>query len=365
MDTIADPDIRFNEQGVCNYYYSFLEKLKIRVPAPGEREQQLERLVAKMKKDGRGNQYDCVIGVSGGIDSTYVAYKVKELGLRPLAVHVDNGWNSELAVENIEKTLNTLHIDLFTEVLDWPVFSDLQLSFLKASTPDAEIPTDHIIWSTLYKTANKFGIKYILSGMNFRTEGLLPPTWARGYFDWKYISSVQKQFGSKDISKLPHLTYRDLAYYTAVKRIKIIGILNYLDFSKQEALTILQSKLGYRPYDGKHHESVYTKFFQSYILPKKFGIDKRKAHLSCMIMGSKEITRDEALEILQAPIAPEKQLEEELIYVCKKLRISADEMKRIMQLPIKTIYDYPNNHARELKLRKLLNKLRGKRLVEN
>lgn len=365
MDNIADPDIQFDAGGVCNYYYSFLEKLKVRVPAEGKREQELEKIVRQIKAKGAGRQYDCIIGISGGVDSTYVAYLVKELGLRPLAVHLDNGWNSELAVKNIETTLKKLDIDLYTEVLDWPVFSDLQLSFLKASTPDAEIPTDHIIWSTLYKIADRFGIKYILSGMNFRTEGMLPPSWARGYFDWKYIKGVQKKFGTKKINQLPHLNLIDLATFTLVKKIRNIGILNYVDFKKDAALKILSEKLDYRPYQGKHHESIYTRFFQSYILPKKFGIDKRKAHLSCMIMGSREITREQALELLREPIAPAAQIESDLVYVMKKLNISEKLMAEIMAAPIKTIFDYPNNHQAELKIRRWVNRLRKLKITAN
>lgn len=364
MDTIADPDIRFDENGTCNYYYEFKEKLKVRVPESGEAKKQLEQIVEKIKKNGKGKEYDCVIGVSGGVDSTYVAWLVKELGLRPLAVHVDNGWNSELAVKNIEATLNKLDIHLYTEVLDWPVFSDLQLSFLKASTPDAEIPTDHITWAAVYKVAAKFAIRYILSGMNFRTEGILPPSWSRGYMDWKYICGVQKRFGRKKINKLPHYGIWDLVNYTLVKRMKIIGILNYVDFKKESALRILVDKLGYRPYEGKHHESIYTRFFQSYILPVKFGIDKRKAHLSCMIIGSQEITREEALELLKQPIAHAKQIAEDVFYVQKKLGITEEGMKEIMAAPVKTIFDYPNNHKWELRLKTLLHKLRETNVVD-
>ena len=365
MDNIADPDIRFDEDGVCNYYHLFKEKLKTRVPPPGKAQRQLEKIIAGIKKTGRENQYDCVVGVSGGVDSTYVAWLAKEWGLRPLAVHVDNGWNSELAVRNIEVTLKKLDIDLYTEVLDWPAFSDLQRSFLKASTPDADIPSDHIIWAAVFRTANKFNIQHILSGMNFRTEGMLPPSWSRGYLDWKYIKAVQKQFSTKKINRLPHYKVSDMLYYVLVKRIKVIGVLNYIDFRKDTATGLLTERLDYRPYYGKHHESIYTRFFQSYLLPQKFGIDKRKAHLSCMIMGSNEITRQQALELLQQPIAPPSQIEDDILYIKKKLNISDSEMASIMTSPVKTIFDYPNNHTWELKLRKLINKMRRGKLVAN
>lgn len=359
MDTAGDPDIRFDDQGICNYYYEFLDKLKYRLPDPATRDTELQQMVARWKKEGAGKQYDCIIGVSGGVDSSYVAYYVKEvLGLRPLAVHLDNGWNSELAVKNIENLLKILDIDLYTEVLNWDIFRDWQLSFLKASTPDAEVPTDHVIVATLYKIADKFGLKHIISGMNFRNEGLLPPSWARGYLDWTYLSAVQKQFGSKDISSLPHMTWPTFVYYNMVKGIRITNILNYLDFNKKEALEILTEKIGYKPYEGKHHESIYTRFFQSYILPKKFNIDKRKAHLTCLILGSNEISRNEALDILAQPIASPQQLKNDKEYVVKKFEISEAEFDAIMAQPVRTIFDYPNTHGLETWFRKSLNRFR-------
>lgn len=365
MDNIADPDIRFDEDGVCNYYHEFLEKLQLRVPEPAAAKAFVDKLVAGMKTAGKGKRYDCVIGVSGGVDSTYTAWLLRQWGLRPLAVHVDNGWNSELAVKNIESTLQTLDIDLYTEVLDWPAFSDLQRSFLKASTPDAEIPTDHILWAAIYKVAAKFGIRHIISGMNFRTEGMLPPSWSRGYLDWKYISSVHKIFGSKNISKLPHFTLSQLAWYASVRRMKVIGILNYVDFKKADALQVLMNEIGYRPYEGKHHESVYTRFFQTAYLPMKFGIDKRKAHLSCMIMGSREITREQAMEALQQPPATEQQVKQDIAYIKKKLALVDADWDAIMQAPAKTIFDYPNNHIWELRVRRQINKWRKRGWLSN
>lgn len=362
---MADPDIRFDEQGVCQYYYAYQKKLSLRVPPKAEAALALQKLVEKIKKSGAGKRYDCIIGVSGGVDSTYVAWLVKDLGLRPLAVHLDNGWNSELAVKNIENLLHHLKIDLYTEVLDWEIFRDLQWSFLQASTPDAEIPSDHIIFATMYKVAAKFGIRYVLSGMNFRSEGFLPPTWARGHLDWKYIRGVQRQFGSKKISGLPHLSVFSFLYYNLFRRIQMIGILNYVPFSKEQALQIIQDKLGYRPYEGKHHESIYTRFFQSYILPKKFGIDKRKAHLSCLIMSTGEVTREKALEMLKEPLQPPLQMEQDKVYVIKKLGISEELFEAMMKSPVKSILDYPNHYALEMTFRRCLNSLRGKGWLPN
>lgn len=365
MDTIGDPDIVFDEDGICNYYHEFKAKLKIRVPSPEEAQRQLEGLVAKIKAAGRGKQYDCIIGISGGVDSTYTAWLVKELGLRPLAIHLDNGWNSELAVKNVENILNKLNIDLYTEVLDWEMFKDLQLSFLKASTPDGEIPTDHAIVAILYKMAAKFGVKYIISGMNFRNEGMLPPSWARGYLDWKYIRSVQKKFGEKDIRSLPHFNIAQFLYYNLVKKIRSVSILNYVDFDKQSAMELIEKNLGWRDFGGKHYESIYTRFYQAYILPNKFKIDKRKAHLTCLLVSTGSISREAALAILEGPTANADMLQNDLEYLLKKLAITKDEFETIMHAPTKSILDYPNYHHLEIKFRKALNKLRALKVLPN
>lgn len=364
MDNIADPDIRFDENGVCNYYHDYLTKIKIRVPEPERASGQLDKIITEIKSKKSNKTYDCIIGVSGGVDSTYVAYIVKKMGLNPLAVHVDNGWNSELAVKNIQNTLEKLNIDLYTEVLDWPTFRDIQVSFLKAGTPDVEIPTDHIVWSALYKIANRYKIKYIISGMNFRTEGILPPSWSRGYFDWKYLSGVQRKFGKKDISKMPHMSLTDLFKVNLVNKIKMVGILNYMPFNKAEALKIMMDELDYRPYEGKHHESIYTKFVQTIYLPQKFNIDKRKAHLSCAILQN-DLTREAALAILQKPQITEQEQEDTIQYVRKKLNIDEETWQQIFNNPVKSIFDYPNTHRFELKLRKTINKLRAKNLLQN
>jgi N-acetyl sugar amidotransferase len=330
MDTIGDPDISFDENDVCNYYYEFINKLKVRVPDPEDGRNQLEKLILKIKKNGIGRKYDCIIGVSGGVDSTYTAWLVKQYGLRPLAVHLDNGWNSELAVRNIENILNKLNIDLYTHVLDWEMFKDLQLSFLKASTPDGEIPTDHAILAILYEKANQFGVKHIISGMNFRNEGMLPPSWARGYLDWKYIKSVQKIFGSFSLMSYPHLTISKFLFFNLIKGIRSVSFINYIDFNKEQVIKLLENELSWKNYGGKHYESIYTRFFQAYILPKKFNIDKRKAHLTCIISSNGGITREEALTILEKPIEDSKLLEDDKEYLLKKLEISEEEFYNIM-----------------------------------
>lgn len=365
MDTIGDNDITFDENGICNYYHEYKAKLAVRIAPKEVAQKQLDIIIGNIKKSGKNKPYDCLIGVSGGVDSTYVAYLVKKLGLRPLAVHLDNGWNSELAVKNIENILNKLSIDLYTEVLDWNEFKDLQLSFLKASTPDGEIPTDHAIGTILYQIADKYGIKYIINGQNFRNEGMLPPSWARGYLDWKYIRSVQKIFGKQPLATFPHLTPIKFVIYNTIKGIKNFSILNYIDFNKVEAMKTIENELGWKYYGGKHYESIYTRFYQSYILPRKFNIDKRKAHYSCLIMSTGEVTREQALEMLKAPPADSKIIEDDKTYIIKKLGMTKDEFEAIMNAPIKTIYDYPNIHKTELFFRKSLLKLRKIGIMPN
>jgi len=365
MDTIGDPDITFDENGVCNYFYEYSAKLKIRVPPLDEGKRKLDAMVKKIKAAGKGKDYDCIIGVSGGVDSTYTAWLVKELGLRPLAVHLDNGWNSELAVKNIENILSKLDIDLYTEVLDWEMFKDLQLSFLKASTPDSEIPTDHAIVSVMYKLAAKYKVKYIISGMNFRNEGLLPPTWGRGYLDWKYIKGIQRKFGTQNIISIPHFSIFQFLYWNLVKKIRSVSFINYIDFKKDEAIKVIEKELDWKNYGEKHYESIYTRFFQAYILPNKFKIDKRKAHLTCQIISSGTPTREEAIEHLKKDVADIELMEKDKIYLLKKFDITCEEFDSIMNAPIKSILDYPNNYSIEFKFRKALLQLRKWGILPN
>ena len=342
MDT-TDPEIEFDENGVCNRCHQYDRMAKDEVFRGDDGKRHLLEMVKKIKKDGKGKDYDCLIGVSGGVDSTYVAYLTKKYGLRPLAVHLDNGWDSELAVNNIHKALNTLGIDLHTHVIDWEEFRDLQLSFLKASTPDSEIPSDHAIVSLMYQMAEELGIKYVLSGRNVQTETHVAPAWSMGHFDWKYISNVQKKFGTVPLKTYPHRTFKQEERY---RRSQVwFDILNYVDFVKKDAMKVLEEELGWQYYGGKHYESIYTRFFQGYILPVKFGYDKRRGHLSSLICSG-EITREEALLELEKPPYDPAQQEEDREYVTKKFGLTDDEFESIMQLPKKTILDYPS-YARD------------------
>jgi N-acetyl sugar amidotransferase len=341
MDT-SDPEIKFDAEGICNHCKSYYRRVANEVYKGEESKRRLSEIVKKIKGDGRGKEYDCIIGVSGGVDSTTVAYTVKKFDLRPLAVHFDNGWDSELAVDNIKKALDILGIDLYTYVVDWEEFRDLQLSFLRASVANCEIPTDHAIIALLFKMASKFKIKYVISGSNIATEGILPLSW--GYYnqDLKHLLAIHRRFGKVPLRTLPKISLKGFLFYVFVKKIRILSILNYVDYKKSKAMKMIEKELGWRYYGSKHFESIYTRFFQGYILPIKFGFDKRRAHLSTLICGG-EISREEALiEMGKKPYAG-NNLEEDKMYVIKKLGITELEFEQIMNIPVKSYADYPNN----------------------
>lgn len=356
MDT-TDRDIIFDEKGICNHCHEFDANVDYRVLRGEKGKLALETIVEKIKAKGEGKEYDCIVGVSGGVDSTFVAYKCMQLGLRPLAVHLDNGWNSELAVSNIERTIKKLDFDLYTYVLDWREFKDLQLSFLKASTPDGEVPTDHAIFALLLKVAREKNISYIMNGMNYLTEASTVPSWSYGHGDWQYIKYIQKTFGKAKLKNYPHYTTWDMFYMLFVKRLKFVSILNYIDYNKDEAIKILEKELGWQYYGGKHHESTYTKFFQAFILPYKFSIDKRKIHLSNGIQSG-HITREFAQDELKKPIYAQDQIDADKEFVAKKLGVSLEKFGEIMDKSPKYYTDYPNSSKKYFLLKKIQYTLR-------
>jgi N-acetyl sugar amidotransferase len=351
---LTDPDVSFDSNGVCNHCHRYEHLVRVRMTENTMRETALHNLLSEIKNAGSGRPYDCIIGISGGVDSTYVAWLVKKYGLRPLAIHLDNGWNSELAVANIQKTLETLGIDLHTHVIDWEEFRDLQVSFLKASTPDGEVPTDHAIFALLYELANKYGLKHVITGTNVVTEAILPEKWGYGYFDWRYIKDVHRRFGTSRLSTYPHFSLLKLAYYVFAKKIRMVSVLNYVDYDKAEAMQILQNELGWVYYGGKHYESIYTRFYQAYVLPRKFNIDKRKAHYSNLIC-SNQLTREKAVEMMKEPVYPEDLLAEDRTYVIKKLQLSELQFESIMAAPTKTFENYKTSHALFQYAKKIVN----------
>ncbi|MCX6250397.1 MAG: N-acetyl sugar amidotransferase [Bacteroidetes bacterium] len=334
LDTTVD-DIWFDDHMVCKYCH-FHDEMEKQHPLGDKAEKILNELVAKIKRSGKNKKYDCVVGVSGGRDSTFTLYTAVKLGLRPLAVHFDNGWNSDISVRNIKNACEKLNVDLFTIVADWEEFKDLQISFLKASTPDADVPADYAIYSVLYSVASKEKIKYIFNGHSFRTEGTSPISWT--YMDPVYVRDVHHKFGKiKKFTSFPHMTLFKLLYYIFIKNIKEKRILEYIDYKKTEVDSFLTKELNWTYYGGHHHENYYTRFFQSYYLPKKFNIDKRKTELSALIRSG-QITREAALkEIATEPYSYE---EKNVEYVINKLGLSRNEFDQIMNAKLQTHKDY-------------------------
>lgn len=339
MDT-TDPDIAFDAAGVCNHCHDYDRLVATAVAGGAEGERQLAAIVEQIKRDGAGKKYDCVIGVSGGVDSTYVAYKVKQLGLRPLAVHLDNGWNSEIAVSNISMALQKLGIDLHTHVIDWEEFKDIQLAFLRSGVPDCEIPSDHAIMALMISQARRLGLRHVITGCNIRTETHLPAAWSQGHGDWRYISAVHQQFGSGRIRTFPHMDFVGFATGNRL-RVTLTNLLDFVDYSKREVLPILKRELGWKDYGGKHFESVYTRWYQGYFLPTRFGYDKRKTHVSSRLCSG-EFTRTEALAELQGEAYPKVMQVEDCTYVKKKFGLSDAQFKAIMEAPRRTYADFPS-----------------------
>lgn len=334
MDT-SDPKIVFDAKGVCNHCHAFdAEALPVIQRAKSaEGVKHLETLVKSIKERSGGGEYDCIIGISGGVDSTYVAWKVKELGLRPLAVHFDSGWNSELAVSNIENVVKRLDIDLYTFVVDWEEMADLQRSFFRAGLANCDIPTDHGFLAVLYRMAVKHGIKTFISGGNVATEFILPSAWGYNAGDLTHLRAVHKRFGTVALRQYPTLGFFGRYFwYPFVRRVKEVRILNYMPYDKNEAKALISRELGWRDYGGKHYESVFTRFFQAYYLPRKFGFDKRLAHYSSLIVSG-QMSREAALEAMTQPAAPAIMLETDKEFVCKKIGLPLEEFEALMVAP--------------------------------
>lgn len=344
MDT-SDPEITFDTRGYCNHCTNYFENTANDSYLGVESDKILKKIIEKIKRNGKNKEYDCLLGISGGIDSAYVAYLLKKWGLRVLLVHLDNGWNSEMAVNNIKTVAEKSGFDYESYVLNWDEFRDLQLAFLKASVIEAETPTDIAISGALHQMAARYGIKYIISGGNNATEGILPRSWHYDAKDTRYIKAVQQKFGSRKLTTFPTFGYWKEIYYKFVKGIRIVYVLNLTPYSKDNAMEILEKEFNWKRYGGKHHESKFTAFVQSYLLPVKFDLDYRKATLSTQICAG-EVTREQALEELShIPFNPE-QIKYDIEYICKKLNIPEEYFGSILNTPPKTYRDYPNNEKR-------------------
>jgi N-acetyl sugar amidotransferase len=333
MDTTA-ADIVFDEQGVCNYCTAFEAKLKAHGASGAATDARRERLIADVRAAGRGHDYDCVVGVSGGVDSSYTLYLTVKHGLRPLAVHLDNGWNSELATHNIANLVRRLKVDLFTHVIDWEENRDLQRSFFAAHVVDIELLMDNAMYALNYQQASARGIRSILAGTNMATEGMeMPHGWNHYKFDERNIRAIQRRFGSVPIKTHPLMSTLDFVWYEYARRIRWVSFLDYFPYDKFQALEILQRDCDYKPYPYKHYESVFTRFYQGYILPRKFGYDKRRGHLAALIMTG-GMTRDAALQMLkQSPYPEAGQEQQDRAFVMKKLGFSEDEFAAYMSAP--------------------------------
>lgn len=329
MDNIADPTIQFDEEGVSNYWYDYHNLHAGKIKHGEEGEALLRSKMEEIKRAGKGIQYDCIIGLSGGVDSTYVAYLVKKHGLRPLAIHFDNGWNSDIAVQNIHKIVNYLKCDLYTLVVDWEEFKDLQLAYLKASVIDIEVLTDHAIVGTLFRQAAKHKIKYVISGNNIATESILPTPWVFNKLDAENIKAIHKKFGTVPMKTYPLFTSVDKKYYFNFKKLNFVEPLNYGTYVKADVKRIISEEIGWKDYGGKHFESIFTRFYQAYILPVKFKVDKRKAHLSNLICSG-QMSREEALKELDQPIYDPALEAKDKTFVVKKFGLTESEFDQLM-----------------------------------
>jgi N-acetyl sugar amidotransferase len=330
LDTTV-PGITFNGEGECNfcgYYLDLAKRTVLREPAVLKNE--FKSVIESIKSAGKGKPYDCVLGVSGGLDSTYLSLLAKRNGLNPLLVHFDNGWNSELAVKNIEKIVNTLELPLHTFVMDWEEFRDLQRAYFFASVVDVEVPTDQLIFAALNKIAYSKGIKYILAGNNVVTESINPDGWVyKNKLDLVNLRAIHRRHGTGNLKNLPKLGIYERYFYEAVIGIQTVNLLDLIDYNKEKVKREVQHAFGWSDYGGKHYESVFTRFYQGYYLPRKFNIDKRKAHLSNLILSG-QLTRQEAIEQLNAPAYPVSDQLSDLEYVKKKLGFTDSEWNGIM-----------------------------------
>lgn len=343
MDT-TDSKIVFDEKGVCDYCRSYYDNILPNWHPDEQGAKELLATAAKIRREGEGKKYDCIIGMSGGTDSSYLAYLAKEkLGLRPLIFVVDTGWNLNVAVENIEKIVKGLDLDLYTEVVNWNEMRDLQLAFFRSQVPYQDFPQDHAIFAGLYNYAVKHDIKYVLTGANTATEGIRPP------IEWVYqnditlMKDIQNKFGKIKLKMMPMCgMFKYRLYYTYIKGMKRVAPLDMMPYDKARAEAELHERFGWEKYENKHYENIFTRFYEGYYLVKKFGYDKRKCYFSNLILTG-AMTRDEALAALEQSPYPEDLIAEDMEYIAKKLGITVQEFQKIISGENKTYKDYRNS----------------------
>lgn len=343
MDSTAC-NISFDASGNCNFCEEFIHKaFKTIWIDPNERSKELSVILKQIKDAGKGKKYDCIVGVSGGVDSSWVLVKAVDLGLRPLAVHMDNGWNSELAQHNIANLITGLGVDLYTHVIEWEEYRGLMQSFFEADVVDIELLYDNALQGVNFKAAKKFGVRFVLGGTNQATEGIkMPEGWNWFKFDGRNIKQINKMFKGPKIQTFPVVGTKDYLINNFIRRVKWVSFPDYFEYRKAEVTKLLIDRFEYRPYPYKHYESIFTRFYQAYILPRKFDIDKRKIHLSTLIITD-QITREKALQILEEiPYPSSSDLENDKRYFLKKMSWSNQDLNNYLSRPPKSHLNYPS-----------------------
>ncbi|GCD77327.1 LPS biosynthesis protein WbpG [Thermaurantimonas aggregans] len=346
MDT-SDPMIQFDSDGVCDHCHDFTNHVKRHWEKSINDENDVNKIIQKIKKDGKNKEYDCIIGLSGGIDSSYMLHvAVTKFNLRPLVFHVDGGWNSEIAVNNIYSIVDKLGLDLYTEVINWDEMREFQLAFFKAGVPYLDIPQDHAFIAALYKYAEKYNIKYIFNGGNFSTECVQYPL--KYYYygtDMIFLNDIIKKHSNISFESYPFSSiFRHKLYLKYIKGITVVKLLNLIPYFKNNAIKVLIDQYNYKPYQQKHFESRFTRFFEGYWLPMRFGFDPRRVQLSSLILTG-QLQRNEALEILNKPPLSEEQINEEIYFIASKLGISIQELTHYFSIPKKYYWDYKNQSS--------------------
>ena len=341
MDT-TDSKITFNNEGICDHCQTFYKDIKPKWDTGEKGNQKLLKIVDKIKKEGKNKDFDCIMGMSGGIDSSYLLYMMKEkYDLRPLVFHVDAGWNSQIAVNNIERLVDGLNLDLYTEVINWEEMKDLQLAYFKSGVPHIDTPQDHAFFATMYQFASKHNINTILTGGNYSTECIRNPIeWMYYQSDSIQLRDIHKKFGQKPLKSFPttNILWHKI-YLPYIKKIKLIRPLDYIPYHKEEAMQLLVDKFGYQKYPQKHFESRFTQFYESYWLLKRFGYDTRRVQYSSLIL-TKQMTRDKALEKLEKLPYDKQNIKNDFEYISNKLSITIDELQQYMDMEKKTYKDY-------------------------
>lgn len=343
MDT-SDSRIVFDERGICDHCNGFEQSVRPYWKPNAEGRVAVERVVSKIKHEGRGKRFDSILGMSGGLDSSYMLHlMVKEFGLRPLVFHVDGGWNSDVAVSNIESLVKGLGVDLYTEVINWDEMRSLQLAFFKSGVPHLDVPQDHAFVATLYHFANAHGIKWILNGGNIATECVRnPKEWLYYGTDMLQIRDIYGKFGDKKLKTFPFssVLYHKM-YLRYIKGVRVFKPLDSLPYTKRMAAEVLESQYGWKAYPQKHFESRFTKFYEGYWLPTRFGYDTRRVQFSSLILTG-QMTRDEAIKALSVPSWDHRTVDEDFAFIAQKLRITVDELRRYHEMPLRSFRDYRN-----------------------